>query len=358
MRINTRNRHHLTFIVTSMVISSILGMLISFIRGNPLYRGATAGFLISLFCGMGDRYLFPKLRRLQFTAFLLLQTFYFTTVIIAALIVSGVSGLRTPDFDIHTFYFELLFSLFLAALITFISLINRLLGQKVLLNLFRGKYYRPVEEERILMFLDLKSSTTIAEKLGNRRFHMFLNRIFYEIASPVSDSGGEIYKYLGDGVIISWKPKKGLRNANCVRSFLQIGDIFRSNSLQYEQEFGFVPKFRCGMHIGTVVIGELGDFRKEIALLGDAVNTVARIENECSLREVDCIVSGILLDQLALPESCRVESLGTIELKGKDERVELFSVRYDSMQESLQTDIWNADLAKNETPLTPQETVS
>ncbi len=344
MHINTRNRHHIGFIATTTIISTLLGTLISFLQGHPLYRGALAGLLICLFCGAGDRFLFPRLRRLQFTLFLGFKTLYFMSVILSALFISGVSQLGTSQFNVHTFNIQLLFSLFIAALIAFFSTINRLLGQNVLVNLFWGKYYHPVEEERILMFLDLKSSTAIAEQLGNRKFHMFLNQIYYDIAAPVSDSGGEIYKYLGDGVIISWKLEKGLRNANCVKSFLQIGDIFRRNSSLYLNEFDFVPQFHCGMHMGTVVIGELGDFRREIALLGDAVNTVSRIESECLKHSVNFLVSGILLKQLVLPESCNVKSLGSIELRGKQEGIELFNIRYGKKNKPLETNIWNASL--------------
>jgi len=57
-------------------------------------------------------------------------------------------------------------------------------------------YHKPREEVRIFMFLDMKSSTAIAERLGHVRFYTLLNELFHEISRPVLQTKAEIYQYI------------------------------------------------------------------------------------------------------------------------------------------------------------------
>jgi adenylate cyclase len=87
------------------------------------------------------------------------------------------------------------------------------IGHAALRNFFLGKYHRPVQEERIFMFLDMRSSTTIAEKLGHVRYFEMLKEYFADLSAPVIDHSGEIYQYAGDEMIVSWKLKNGIENS-------------------------------------------------------------------------------------------------------------------------------------------------
>lgn len=65
-------------------------------------------------------------------------------------------------------------------------------------NIFTGKYHSPKVEPRIFMSLDLKSSTSIAENLGESKYHQFLKEVFSDITEPISENKAEIYQYVGD----------------------------------------------------------------------------------------------------------------------------------------------------------------
>ena len=67
-----------------------------------------------------------------------------------------------------------------------------------------GRYYEPRIEERALIFFDMRSSTAIAERLGERAFLAFLNRFVADLSLAIADAGGEIHKYVGDEVIATW----------------------------------------------------------------------------------------------------------------------------------------------------------
>lgn len=71
------------------------------------------------------------------------------------------------------------------------------------------------------MFLDIRSSTTIAEKLGHEKWFALLNDFFNDITEPVINTEGEIYQYVGDEVIISWPVTRGFSERNYITCFLR-----------------------------------------------------------------------------------------------------------------------------------------
>jgi len=103
--------------------------------------------------------------------------------------------------------------------LSFYVQLSHFFDHKVLLNFLLGKYRKPVKEERIFMFLDLKSSTRLAEKLGLETYYELLNDFFHEITEPVRCTNSEIYQYVGDEVVFTWRTDDGLANANCLNLF-------------------------------------------------------------------------------------------------------------------------------------------
>jgi class 3 adenylate cyclase len=75
----------------------------------------------------------------------------------------------------------------------------------------------------------------------------------------------------------------------------------------YRREFGVVPDFRAGLHCGPVAVGELGSLRREIALIGDTMNTTARILEACRDTDNRVLASVALIERLATlpPGVCR-----------------------------------------------------
>ena len=78
----------------------------------------------------------------------------------------------------------------------------------------RGNYHQPKKEERIFLFMDMKSSTTIAEKIGNEQYFHLLNDVFADLTNTILEHDGEIYQYVGDEIVICWPLQKGIKSAN------------------------------------------------------------------------------------------------------------------------------------------------
>lgn len=208
-----------------------------------------------------------------------------------------------------------------------VLLINDKYGPGVFRDFLLGKYFRPKREERIFMFLDLRSSTAIAEKLGEERFFNLLKDIFEHVTPSIIYAKGQIYQYVGDEIIVSWKMNQGLENANCIRCFFDIQRVLSQKMPYYEERYSIKPEFKAGLHYGHVMAGELGVVKRDIAFSGDVLNTASRIQNKCNEMGVDILLSQFLLDKLALPpHTFEPRKIGDMLLKGKQQRMVLYTV--------------------------------
>ena len=196
-------------------------------------------------------------------------------------------------------------------------------GPGILWKLITGRYYHPREEQRIFMFLDLQSSTSIAEQLGHRRFFELLRELYQDITSPITECAGEIYQYVGDEVIVSWPPSRGFQDGNCVRCFFRIDETVGAKRSDYLMRFGVAPVFKAGLHLGSATVGEIGVVKKDIVFSGDVLNTTARIQGECNRHRVNLLASAALLQHIQMEDAFHALPIGAIPLRGKSEPLPL-----------------------------------
>jgi len=199
-------------------------------------------------------------------------------------------------------------------------------GSGMLHNFILGRYNKPREERRIFMFLDLKSSTAIAEQLGHIKYHNLLNDFIDDINDAIIFSKGEIYQYIGDEVTVSWTMKNGIENQNCLRCFFNIVDEIESKSSRYLERYGVLPEFKAGLHCGDVTIGEVGVTKKGIVFTGDVLNTTARIQELCNKHEISLLVSKKLIDLLQIDGRYLKNTIGEFILRGKIEKNILYNL--------------------------------
>ncbi len=269
------------------------------------------------------------MRRLSFARLLAAKSVVYFSVFAVVLAVAPhvlPGGPAAPAAHGTSFATNIAFSAAFAVAINIVMQLNRLLGRGVLVNFVLGRYHRPREEERVFLFLDLVGSTSLAERLGGPRYMELLNQLYHDIAGPIVEHRGDIHKYVGDEVIITWRQERGLANAECVLCAFGIVDRMSALEDGYRDLFGLVPKFRIGLHAGKVVSGELGDLKQEIAFLGDTVNTTARLIDACRQYERGCIASADLVGRLSMPPGVAVEPLGQIQLRGRAAALGLFAL--------------------------------
>ena len=206
--------------------------------------------------------------------------------------------------------------------------VNDKYGPGVFRSFLLGKYFQPTREERIFMFLDLRSSTTIAERLGEVLYFNFIKDVFKDATPPIIYAKGEIYQYVGDEIVISWKMDNGIKNSNCINCFFEIQSALRQRAEYYKSTYdGIQPEFKAGLHYGHVMAGEIGVVKRDIAYSGDVLNTAARIQSKCNELGVNILFSKYLLDKLSLrPNLLHSKRIGDMELRGKQRKVVLYTV--------------------------------
>jgi class 3 adenylate cyclase len=204
--------------------------------------------------------------------------------------------------------------------------LTRLIGSRVLFNVALGRYRSPVREGRVLMFLDLAGSTSLAESMGELRVQGLLTRFFFDIDGAIVAHGGEVHAYVGDEVIVTWPLDERMSQGRCIDCFFAIADSIAERAESYRQEFGMVPSFRAGLHAGHVVISECGSSRRQLAYFGDTVNVTARLQEHCKEAGRNLLVSADLLRLIKLGPTFATEALGEVRLRGRAATIEVSAI--------------------------------
>lgn len=224
------------------------------------------------------------------------------------------------------FYLLLIYTIVIGLVISFINQANKKYGPGILLPLLLGKYRKPKEEERFFLFMDLKSSTSIAEALGHLNYSSFIRDSFMDINSVMPEYNAQIYQYAGDEVIITWTIDEGLKNFSCIQFFFACEERFNKRAAHYQKQFGQVPEFKAGLHMGKVTVVEIGDIKRDIAYHGDAINTAARIQSVCNQYSKRFLTSKDVWEKTGIEKYYKTNSIGMVQLKGKSMPIEIVSV--------------------------------
>jgi adenylate cyclase len=214
-----------------------------------------------------------------------------------------------------------------AAAMNFGREVRLVLGPATLAALFSGRYRVPVREERAFLFLDLTDSTGLAQRLGPERYHAFKNEFFRDVAGPIVATGGQIYQYVGDEVVVTWRVRDGRLARHPAETLLLLDDAIAACAERYRQRYGEVPRYKGGLHAGGVVTAEVGTLKKDLVHTGDAVNVAARIEGRCNALGARLLASEAALALAALPNGVEAEEVGAVELRGRAGAVRLYRLR-------------------------------
>ncbi len=280
--------------------------------------------------------------------FLLYTTVLFILVfilyLIAASIVSKESVFSKSVWNQYVQFFtsithvstwvQLLFSLLVSLIYAEVS---ENLGQNILYNFFTGRYHKPVDENRIFMFVDMKDSTTIAEKLGHKNYFKLLKDYYQSFSDAIIKNYGEVYQYVGDEIVITWRLENGLKDNRCIRCFIEMKTALQNQKNKFEKRYGKLPDFKAALHFGEVTTGEIDALKKDIFFTGDVLNTTARILGLTTELKEDFLISEPLSRKLDFSDNYSIKDLGTKALKGKTQSIKIFAIRQSSIDKTTKT---------------------
>ncbi|WP_299076130.1 adenylate/guanylate cyclase domain-containing protein [uncultured Ruegeria sp.] len=322
-----------------IALSSLTGAVIGAVRASPdtlwsdIWTGALTGFVISLCCLLAEYQVFsnPKrrmTRRLRPILLMILRGAAYSLFIVFGLLVPDM--LTETDQPWKGPAFAGLFAISAAIAFAFsIGIeVTRLLGKEATVALFTGRYTKARLEQRVILFADVIGSTALAETIGQLRFHDFLRDVALDLADAVEMTRGDVHKYVGDSVIVTWKLSNGLANATCLRCALEMHRILASRAEFYKKRYSAAARIRVAIHCGEVAAGEIGDWKKEIALLGDPMNTAARIEGAAKMFNADIVLSNDVVCQLPIEHHQRLTRLPSFKAPGKQDELSLWSADF------------------------------
>ena len=178
---------------------------------------------------------------------------------------------------------------------------------------------KPEAIERTVLFLDMVGFTTYAEKHDPETVTRTLNDLLGICGEAVRDCSGDVDKFIGDSLMAVFEePDAALRAALEIRTALT-----EFNGLRKKR--GEEPvEIRIGLNTGLLIRGEIGTrYRKELTVIGDVVNTAARVQSKAGPGEI-CITQATY-DLVGNKDY--FSRVGRVALKGKKQKIALYRMK-------------------------------
>jgi adenylate cyclase len=203
-------------------------------------------------------------------------------------------------------------------------------------------------KEMTVLFSDVRSFTTISEKLTAQGLKQLLNRYFTPITKIIFDNHGTIDKYVGDMVMAFWgapldDPKHALHAVDSALEMLKKVDDLK-------EEFGAegLPRIDVGIGINTgpMNVGDMGSsYRRAYTVLGDAVNLGSRLESATKMYGLRLLIGETTA---AIVPEYLLRHIDRLQVKGKTEPVKVYEplCRKEQATPEIQAnlDIWHKAL--------------
>ena len=179
----------------------------------------------------------------------------------------------------------------------------------------------PVREMRktvTFIFVDLKGSTALGERIDSEALHEVKERYFTAMAAEITRHGGKIEKYIGDAIMaVFGLPRAREDDAlRAVRAAFGMQKALEQLNVDLMQRYGVTLANRTGVNTGEVVASDDPTADQKLAT-GDAVNVTARLEQAAPENQ---IYLGETTYRL-VRDAVEVEAVEPLELKGKTQRV-------------------------------------
>lgn len=187
-----------------------------------------------------------------------------------------------------------------------------------------------VESDEItILFSDIRSFTTISEKLRPDQVFAMLNRYLSRMEPPIQAHGGFVDKYIGDAIMALFDRESRQQSAQgAVEAALGMLRVLETHNAELARQGRLQFETGIGIHSGEVMIGTVGsDSRMDSTAIGDAVNLAARIEGMTKMYGASLLLSEQTLAALGeARERYLVRFVDRVRVKGKHQPVAVYEV--------------------------------
>lgn len=179
-----------------------------------------------------------------------------------------------------------------------------------------------------MLFCDVKSFSTISEKMDPSLLTRMMNAFFDPVCQAIMNEGGYIDKLIGDAVMaVFGAPVASPRHAaQACRAALAMQRVVHALEPQFQKEFGIQEfKLRIGIHSGPVIVGNMGTReRLNYTVMGDTVNLASRLEGANKEVGTNILISQATVDAAGAEVSAQYKD--TIQVKGKEEQIRVYTI--------------------------------
>ncbi|MFC1857239.1 adenylate/guanylate cyclase domain-containing protein [Thermodesulfobacteriota bacterium] len=185
-----------------------------------------------------------------------------------------------------------------------------------------------IEGERKLvtvLFADVANYTAMAEKLDPEEVHQIMDGCFKILMDEIHRYEGTINQFTGDGVMALFGAPVAHEDhaQRACHAALSIQEAIKKYGQKIRVTCGVDFKMRIGLNSGSVIVGSIGDnLRMDYTAVGDTTNLAARMQTTAK-------PESILLSketQRLVRDFFEFQSLGKIDVKGKEEQQEAFEL--------------------------------
>jgi adenylate cyclase len=216
----------------------------------------------------------------------------------------------------------------LAARATLTAALDAYLGRRSAARVLAGPLRRGIGEtiQAALLYADLRGFTALSESNPPAAVISALDAWFDRIASPVHAFGGEVLKFVGDGVLAIFPVAEGAPRGACDAALRAVSaaraGMAHLDAARREQGLSPLP-FGAALHLGEILWGNIGAAdRLDFTAIGPAVNLVSRLEGLCRPLDRAVLVSGAFAAETGEP----LIPLGTHSLRGIASPCAVFTV--------------------------------
>lgn len=339
VRISISTRRKLFSILLAVTIFALLAGLSTLAKGRPVVFGIANAIVVGTGVGLFEQFYVQSLRgRWIRSIHPLLSILVYTAVVVVLFVIALnlTHLLLYPWYHSPVPYRRLPFvipNIIAYSIIGIVVMrVVHFVGIETLFHLTIGTYHRPVIEQKVLMFLDINNSTGLAEELGALKIKALVGKFLFDVAKPITDHGGDIYLYKGDGLIAIWDWQEAVQGDKILRAIDAVFAAVRREEPRYLAQFGVVPRFRIGVHGGDVVVSEQGDTKRSIGIYGSTINIASHMEEAAKAHGVACAISGEVA--LALSGAAGwLRPIGADKIKGIAVEIPIFEYRSDAIAE-------------------------
>ncbi|MEM4270816.1 MAG: adenylate/guanylate cyclase domain-containing protein, partial [Candidatus Pacearchaeota archaeon] len=197
----------------------------------------------------------------------------------------------------------------------------QLLGRQSILDVKLGDQ---VQKEMTVLFADIRSFTTLSEKMSPEQNFNFLNDFLEKMSPIIRLNKGVIDKYIGD-CIMALFPENPL---NAIQAAIEMLETLKHYNVERQSKNEFPVYIGVGIHTGKLMLGTIGEKeRMESTVISDVVNVASRIEGLTRDFKTDIIVSEDTIKWIPqIHDVYHLRYLGKVEVKGKSQAVPIYEL--------------------------------